>query len=193
VPNGDTNSVCPLIYFSSPLAKLLPAGSRVNWRLTLAIAHCDDDGDGFREESPEELRREQGAESHLVHLSILGRSSLGASRSQIKAASSCSNSTARGNKYNLCIGTFGAIPIDGELEVSNQSRIIGPGSSSSSAQNSCSGFESASSAERAARRSVGGLRQDQPDAFISDIAQASMEREGKQSPVSTLGCSASGE
>jgi hypothetical protein len=40
----------------------------------------------------------------------------------------------RDNRYSLCIGTFGAIPIDCDLKVSDQQRINGSGSPSSVAK-----------------------------------------------------------
>jgi hypothetical protein len=108
------------------------------------------------------------------------------------AASSCSNSAVRGDRYHLYIGTFGAIPIDVGLEVSNQPRLIGVSPSSPSAQSSYPSSASTLPAERTGHGLFGGGHQAQPEDLASDTAaaQASLEREGKQSTVSSLSCTA---
>jgi hypothetical protein len=72
-PNGGVSTALLLLCLSLPLAKLLKGRSRVNRRLTLVIAHHEDD-DRFRGKRSEakEKGSGQGNKPSVVHPSTFG-------------------------------------------------------------------------------------------------------------------------
>jgi hypothetical protein len=115
-------------WFSPPLVKLLNLRSRVNQRLTLAIVHQGDADKAGTEEGGG--RGEQGSESAMAHSRAFRQAGVGSSGFQDTSESSRSLSIEEQSRYNLCIGTFGSIPIDCEFVRPGQGGFDGSGSPS---------------------------------------------------------------
>jgi hypothetical protein len=98
------------------------------------------------------MQEEQGSESGVVHPGALGRAGLGISGLQNLLESSRSSPLAEKNRYSLCIGTFGTIPIDCELERSLQQGFNGPGSPSPNSEVCIASTTSAATGEGSAHR-----------------------------------------
>jgi hypothetical protein len=115
-------------WFSPPLVKLLNLRSRVNRRLTLAIVHRGDTGKEGAEDGGG--REEQVSEPTIATPCAFRQAEVGSPGLQDKSQSSRSSSIEEQNRYNLCIGTFGSIPVDCEFVRPGRERCYGSGSPS---------------------------------------------------------------
>jgi hypothetical protein len=121
-------------------------------------------------------QEEQGSESVVVHPGALGRAGLGRSGLQNLPESLRSSPLAEKNRYSLCIGTFGSIPINCELDRSLQWGFDGPGSPSPNSEVCIANTASAATGEGSARREFD----------LQKRGDSSEEKENEASSVSAV-------